>query len=263
MVSVLIPTYNEAVDISRTLNCLAQVRGCIEVIVIDGESSDATCAIVEALISEFPHPLRLLRCERCRALQLNLGAELAVGEVLLFLHADARLAHGAVAAIEQALVPREIVGGNFRLLFEGENVWSRFFTWANEVRRRFGIYYGDSGIFVRRVVFERLGGFRTIPIMDDYEFVRRLERLGRTAYLREVVQVSDRRWRIQGVFRTLLSWIWIQGLYSLGIPAGRLARWYHPVRGPTIESHDISDGDAMSPALVSNHHDEERPPLTS
>ncbi len=99
------------------------------------------------------------------------------------------------------------------------------------MRRAWGIYYGDSGVFVRREVFARLGGFKTIPVMEDYEFIRRLEKAGRTAYLAPVLVVSDRRWRVQGVVRTLLSWVWVQALYCLGVPGARLARFYKPVRG--------------------------------
>lgn len=230
MVSVIIPTYNEEQGIQATLKCLRGLVGDFEVIVVDGSSDDGTVSVVNEVMADFSRPWRLITAERNRAVQLNRAAEAAFGDVLLFLHADVLLPEDAVEAIENTLRKGPVVGGNFRLIFQGEDLWSRLFTWVNHLRRSFGIYYGDSGLFVKREVFERLGGFKPLPIMDDYEFVRRLEKFGRTAYLPPVLQVSDRRWRVQGVFRTLFSWFWVHGLYLLGVPAEHLARSYKPVR---------------------------------
>jgi rSAM/selenodomain-associated transferase 2 len=230
MVSVIIPTYNEERFIEQTLESLRRVRGNFEVIVVDGESTDGTRSCVEALISNFPQPLRLVTTERPRALQLNRAACIARGGTLLFVHADALVPAEAIESLESTLESRAIIGGSFSLAYDGESLWSRFFTWANRARRSFGIYYGDSGLFVRREAFRRLGGFKPISILDDYEFVRRMERSGRTACLEPVLVVSDRRWRVQGVVKTLSSWVWVQALYSLGLPPNLLARWYMPVR---------------------------------
>ncbi len=230
MISIVIPTYNEESVIARTLAHLSCARGDFEVLVVDGESTDGTAGKVEALIPTFPRSLRLVAAPRQRALQLNRGAELARGDTLLFLHADVVVPPDAIEAMRRALAAQSLCGGNFGLVFEGDSRWNRFFTWANRARRRFGIYYGDSGIFVRRQVFERLGGFKPIPVMDDYEFIRGMERSGRTLCLPATLKVSDRRWRRQGVLRTLLSWILVQSLFSTGIPAEYLARFYAPVR---------------------------------
>ncbi len=230
MVSVIIPTYNEEGAIEPTLAHLGRARGDFEVVAVDGESTDGTLALVERWIPLFPRPLRVIAAPRNRALQLNRGAELAEGETLVFLHADASFPAEGIESLESALTDKHVMGGNFDLVFEGDSLWSRFFTWANRVRRHFGIYYGDSGIFVRRSAFEWLSGFKSISIMDDYEFVRRLESLGRTVCLSAALKVSDRRWREQGVPRTRLSWICIQALYSSGVPAKYLSRWYKPVR---------------------------------
>lgn len=230
MVSIIVPVYNEQDIIRQTLESLAALQGDFEVLVSDGSSIDLTASRVTELRPYLSYPLRLVLSPRHRALQLNRASELARGDVLLFLHADARLDARALAAMNEALRPKEVVGGNFALHFEGDSCWSRAFTRVNNARRRFGIYYGDSAIFVRREVFHRLGGFKLIPIMDDYEFVRRLERCGRTVCLAPAVGVSDRRWRMQGVLRTLWTWFWIQALYSVGVSPDRLARWYRPVR---------------------------------
>ncbi len=248
MLSVIIPTYNEEDSIPRTLDALSRARGESEVIVVDGESTDRTRQFVSERIPDFPKVLRLFVTSRPRALQLNAGARKARGDVLLFLHADVIFPCEGVETLERGLRDQALVGGNFDLEFEGPSAWSRIFTWVNRERRRFGIYYGDSGIFVRREVFNRLGGLRPIPIMDDYEFVRRLERAGKTTSVPARLVASSRRWRERGVWRTMWSWFWVQTLYSLGVPPGFLARWYLPVRAkprriaaPTMEVVTIAE----------------------
>ncbi len=230
MVSVVIPTYNEATSIAAVLDHLKRVRGDFEVLVADGSSTDRTAEMVRELAGAYPHPLRLVESVRNRALQLNQAVQQANGDPFLFLHADILVPAETVEAVERCLCDRAVIGGNFQIVFEGDTFVESLFTWCYRVRRPFGIYYGDSGIFVRREVFERLGGFKPIPIMDDYEFVRRMERAGRTACLDPPMLVSDRRWRVKGLYSTLFSWVWIQTLYSLGVPAEYLARWYGPVR---------------------------------
>ncbi|TAM82500.1 MAG: glycosyltransferase [Acidobacteria bacterium] len=230
MVSIVIPTYNEAASIPAVLERLKDVQGDFEVLVADGGSTDRTRQLVREAAAVYPRRLRLVECIRNRATQLNDAARQACGDAFLFLHADMLVPRETVEAIERSLRDASVVGGNFQIVFEGNRFVERFFTWCYRVRRPFGIYYGDSGVFVRRSVFDRLGGFKPIPIMDDYEFIRRLERAGRTVCLTPPMLVSDRRWRVHGLFRTLFSWVWIQTLYSLGVPAERLACWYRPVR---------------------------------
>jgi rSAM/selenodomain-associated transferase 2 len=230
VISLIVPTYNEAGQILPMLARLGRVRGDCEVILADGASTDGTAALAAACAREFPHPLLVVATERHRARQLNSAARVARGDALVFLHADTHVPPDAAEAIEAALADPKIIGGNFDLIFEGDSFAERFFTWVYRVRRPLGIYYGDSGIFVRRRVFEKLGGFRDIPIMDDYEFVRRLERRGRTVCLATSLITSNRRWRVQGLLRTLASWVMIQTLYSVGVPPRFLARWYKPVR---------------------------------
>jgi rSAM/selenodomain-associated transferase 2 len=230
MISIVIPTYNEEHCITLTLDQLCRTRGDFEVIVSDGGSTDLTVTLVRSRIDGFPRSLRLVESMRHRALQLNRGAALAHGDLLLFLHADVVVPPEAIERIDEQMRNRALAGGNFQVVFEGRSAVENFFTWVYRVRRPFGIYYGDSGVFVRREVFERLRGFKAIPIMDDYEFIRRLERCGPTVCLEPPLLVSDRRWRVQGLLPTLFSWVWIQTLYSLGVPAERLARWYAPVR---------------------------------
>lgn len=193
-----------------------------EWIVADGGSRDATIEVARAAGA------RIVTAPRGRGPQLNAGAAVALGEVLLFLHADTTLPPGALGAIRTAAADPALRGGNFRLRFEGQDLASRLFTVYYRAQQRWlNMYYGDSAIFVRREVFAALGGFRDDPIMEDYDFVRRLERLGRTCCLPLVVTTSARRYRGR-VVGTIATWATIVLLYKLGVPPDRLARLYAP-----------------------------------
>lgn len=228
MISVIVPTYNEETTLPELLQQLHTQGGAFEVLVADGASTDATVAVAKRYA-------RVVASERNRGLQLNRAARQAGGDVFLFLHADVRLTEGVLAAVERAVADPQVVGGNFSLVFTGEGLPARVFTLINQWRRRFGIFYGDSGIFVRRAVFERLGGFREWPLLEDYEFARRLVKAGKTVCLPERLAVSSRRWQPDAnghgrLWRTMAAWFFLQTFYFLGVLPQWLARWYPPVR---------------------------------
>jgi rSAM/selenodomain-associated transferase 2 len=222
MVSIVIPTYNEERRIENLLERLRAQSPEADIIVADGASTDRTRSLAEGRA-------RVVVSEANRGRQLNRGARAARGDVLLFLHADVKFPAEGLAAIERALADRAVVGGNFRLEFSGDDFPSRVFTLIDRWRRRFGVFYGDSGIFVRREVFERLGGFREWPVLEDYDLARRLVRAGKTVCLAPVIHVSSRRWNGR-LLPTLAAWFFIQSLYFLRVPPAWLARWYRPVR---------------------------------
>lgn len=226
-VSVIIPTFCEAGGIADAVRRAQEVGD--EVIVVDGGSSDGTAELARAAGA------RVVSAARSRGAQLHAGASVAEGSVLLFLHADVVLPSAARAAMVEALADERVVGGNFYLRFVPGSFAASLFTLANHWRRRWlRIYYGDSGLFVRRDVYRRLGGFRALPVLEDYELVRRLERAGRTAYLRDVViEASARRFEAAPL-RTLGVWTLIQVLYSaFGVRPERLAKLYRDIRGRT------------------------------
>jgi hypothetical protein len=123
-----------------------------------------------------------------------------------------------------------VEGGNFALRFDGDDRFSHVLGAWYAVQRRLGVYYGDSTIWVRRSVYDALGGFRDLPIMDDYDFARRLERRGHARCLPGPATTSARRWRTLGIPRTVASWVVIRWLYLAGVPAGWLAGLYRRAR---------------------------------
>lgn len=221
--SIVIPTWCEAPHIGEAV--AAALRVGDEVIVADGGSPDGTAERARGAGA------RVVSAPRGRGAQLHIGACVARGDTLLFLHADARLPPQAREAVRRALADPAVLGGNFQLRFEPPTLAARLFSWANDARRRWlNIYYGDSALFVRRDCYERLGGFRPLPLFEDYDLARRLERAGRTVYVRDTqVTASARRFE-RGPARTLLLWGLLQALYSLGVPPGRLAAYYRHIR---------------------------------
>jgi rSAM/selenodomain-associated transferase 2 len=227
LVSILIPTLDEERELPALLDALAALPGRWEIVVADGGSRDQTRAIARTHAAA----PRLLETRGGRAAQLNAAARVATGDVLLFLHADSRLPRDAFASLAAVWHDTpSVAGGNFALRFDGDGRFERVLGAVYRLQRRHGFYYGDSSVWVRRETFDRLDGFREIAIMDDYDFVRRLERGGATRCLPGPATTSARRWRAIGIPRTVLAWFVIRWLYVAGVSPARLVRLYRIVR---------------------------------
>ncbi|MDQ6735162.1 MAG: TIGR04283 family arsenosugar biosynthesis glycosyltransferase [Nitrospirota bacterium] len=226
-----------------------------DLVVVDGSSQDRTRDIVASLQvrdagcavrgtelfpnleprTSDPEPriptLTLLTTLPGRACQMNAGAAMSQGDVLVFVHADTQLPMNARGQIEQALLNPAYVGGRFDVQFEPDTRWGRIISRMMNWRSRWsGIATGDQAIFVRRMCFEQLGGFSDVPIMEDIDFTRRLKRTGRMAALRSPVVTSYRRWEQGGPIKTIvLMWL-LRSLYWLGISPHALTRMYAHVR---------------------------------
>ena len=226
LVSIIVPALDEATTLPALLDHLQELTGYFEAIVVDGGSSDATLAIANS------HRLspRVISAPRGRATQCNAGALVATGDVLLFLHADTSLPAAAYSSLLSAVADPAVLGGNFEVQFDGGDRFSRLLSAWMKLQRRAGIYYGDSVIWMRRTMFEDLGGFRGLAIMEDYDLVRRLERAGSTVCLPGPVLTSARRWQHHGLARTIGSWVLIRWLYLAGVPSSKLARVYPKIR---------------------------------
>ncbi len=219
-VSVVIPTYNEEAVIGRTLEHLRR-KTAAEIIVADGGSGDATgdiAAKAGAIVLEVPGG---------RAMQQNAGALHAKGRQLLFLHADTLPPEGYADIIRDALDDARTVGGAFQFRTDGSGISMRLIESMTNIRSSIFQYpYGDQGLFMEKRVFEEEGGFSPLPIMEDFELVRRLRRRGRIVTLHEPALTSARRWRNLGIVRTtLINQIMIAGFYGK-IPMPVLERFY-------------------------------------
>ena len=225
LVTIVTPVLGDT-DAARTL--LAQIPGTldIEIIVVDGAADPAIEAVVAA------HGRATLRRSAAgRGHQMNAGAAGAAGEWLLFLHADSTLPPGWLPAM--TALGDAAAGGWFRFALD-DAAWQarlieRLVAWRVH---RLRLPYGDQGLFVRRRVFERLGGFRELPLLEDVEFVRRLVRAGPVVELPLALGTSSRRWRRDGWFRRSTKNMAIVGLYLAGVPPARLARWYRRTPSP-------------------------------
>ena len=223
--SIIVPTLNEAAGIVAQLMSLQPLRGRgVQVIVVDGGSSDGTAGLASPLVDA------VASAARGRAVQMNAGAGLARGEVLLFLHADTRLPESADLLVGDALADEQRTWGRFDVAIEGVHPLLRVVAWSMNQRSRLtGIATGDQAMFVRRSAFERVGGFPDLPLMEDIALSRRLKRLGRPLCLRARVMTSARRWVRLGVLRTIvLMWALRVG-YWLGVDPRRLAKAYASV----------------------------------
>lgn len=223
MISVIVPTLNESARLARLLDELDRESTDHEVIVVDGGSDDDTPALARA------RGARVLTSGRGRGQQLAFGAKHARGGVLLFLHADSGFPLGGLARISETLkTDAALVGGNFRVVFDGDTGFARWLTGFYAWFRRWGLYYGDSGIFVRREVYDALGGIRPIALMEDYDFTRKLEAAGRTCCIADPPLVtSSRKFEGRRPVAIFLGWLKIHALYSLGVSPERLARMYY------------------------------------
>lgn len=216
--SVVIPALEEGAVIGDLLDHLNGLPGVDELVVADGGSADGTAEIAResGALVVFSEP--------GRGMQLRAGADRATGDALLFLHADTGPPRDVAARIQDAL-DRGYVGGNFRLKYPGGGLLGRWLEVLVLIYRRLGRYYGDSGIFVRRDVYDGIGGFPAVPVMEDVILVHRLERAGKTAYLPGPMVSSPRRWEGRPL-RTLLLWLSMQLAHELGASPWQLGRFY-------------------------------------
>lgn len=228
-ISVIIPTLNEDAILSETLARTSTLQ-VGELIVVDGGSTDLTVPTAQAFCKTTPDT-HLITAPRGRARQMNEGAKASRGDVLLFLHADTQLPEETGRLIESAFADPAVVGGRFDVRFDSSSLWSRIIgSFMNRRSRLTGISTGDQALFVRRQVFERLGGFAEIPLMEDIDFCRRLKRAGRIAALKDTVTTSFRRWETQGPLKTILLMWTLRFLYWLGVSPHRLQHFYAAVR---------------------------------
>ncbi|HXX25037.1 MAG TPA: TIGR04283 family arsenosugar biosynthesis glycosyltransferase [Pseudolabrys sp.] len=217
--SIVIPVLNEAAGIEAALRALAPLRTSgVEIIVVDGGSSDGTAALARPLAD------RVLSAPRGRAAQMNAGANVARGDALLFLHADTRLPDNASDLIRGALTTN--AWGRFDVRFDSGGLLPLIAAMMNLRSRLTGVATGDQAMFMRREVSTAAGGFPDIALMEDVALAARLKRIGRPRCLSACVTTSGRRWRLHGTLRTVLLMWRLRLAYFFGSDPGKLARQY-------------------------------------
>ena len=243
MISVVIPTLDEESALPATLAALRDQEDAppFEVILSDGGSRDTTVALFESVAASEPAPGpvirrplmgRVVRCAaRGRAAQMNAGGAIAQGEALLFLHADTLLPLRGLAAIDAALRDPHVAGGGFRLRYLEPDARLRVVgAWATLRSRLTGIHYGDQGMFLRRDLYRRLGGFPPLPLFEDLCLARLMRKEGTVITLSCPVRTSGRRLLAGGVLRTCLRFAWLKARHALGTSPAALRSGYPDVR---------------------------------
>ena len=219
-VSVIIPVRIESDRIAQAIT-RAQAAGADQVIVCDGQSTDATVSIAKNM------PCELVFSPPGRGKQQNHAARAADGDCLLFLHADTWLPEGSITQIRSALSRRSVMGGCFAQRIEARGWSYRLLERGNAARvRLWQLPYGDQGLFFRRDVFKRLGGFPDIPLMEDVRLMRQFRRIARPLLLPGPLAVDPRRWQQMGIVRqTTRNWA-LLAAEKIGISPHRLAAYY-------------------------------------
>lgn len=223
LISVIIPVLNEEDRIGVLIDELHRDGSApFEIVVSDGGSADGTLHVLAQT------DVRLTAGAPGRGPQLSAGAAHAQGDIVWFLHVDSHVAAGTLGRIRAAIDEDNRIGGNFRVVFDGADRFSRWLTGFYAWFRRHGLYYGDSGIFIRRDVYERIGGIQPLALMEDYDLTRRMERYGGTCCIEEpALTTSSRKFTGRHPVGIVLGWLKIHILYALGISPARLAKMYY------------------------------------
>jgi rSAM/selenodomain-associated transferase 2 len=227
MVSIIVPALNEVVQIRETILALQALEGDKEILVVDGGSDDETAAIAQAL------GVTVLASARGRGLQQHAGACQARGEILWFVHADTIPPPHALTDLVAALSDPSVTAGNFGLAFDGASRAARQLTAIYPALRWLNLCYGDSGIFVRRTIYEQIGGFRPFALFEDLDLLKRVRGAGRFVHLKTRIITSSRRFENKNFAFMWLHWTALQVLYWGGVSPNVLARWYRHVRRVT------------------------------
>jgi len=225
-ISIIIPVLNEEASLETYLRLLASpcAHHECELLIVDGGSTDATVSIAERYG-------RVIQSPKGRAKQMNIGAEAARGDVLLFLHADTQLPDNALDAIERALKSPQVVGGAFRLSFDCTSWPYRLVAWSTNLRSRFHtVFTGDQAYFIRAESFRAVDGYPDLALMEDLEIIKRLRTIGNVVLLPQHITTSARRHEKLGLLRSVIFMWYMRTLYHFGVSPAQLQRMYLDIR---------------------------------
>lgn len=223
-IAIIIPTYNEAKNLSKILDGMRNLD-VDELLFSDGGSSDKTCSLLSH------HHTNYVQTALGRALQMNEASKLCKSDIFIFIHADTNLCSSDLLEVKACMLDDDLVGGRFDVRLSGEHWMFRVIEFFINLRSRMtGISTGDQCQFVRRSVFEEMGGFPEQALMEDVEFSKQLKRYGKIACLKNKVVTSSRRWEKYGIIKTVVLMWKLRLLYWLGTPPKTLAEMYRNAR---------------------------------
>jgi rSAM/selenodomain-associated transferase 2 len=231
--SIIIPVFNETACIKEMMShlCSLSFAGDTEIIVVDGNPDGNTIKSMEENGSGKVKVKKILSAEG-RGVQMNSGASIAEGDILLFLHVDTFIGQKALEKIYMVFNHYDVIGGAFDFRINSERKIFRIIEKTASLRSRITrIPYGDQAVFIKKDYFNQIGGFSPIPIMEDVELMSRIKRRGdKIKILSDTVQTSSRRWEEEGVlFCTLRNWM-LTILYFFGVSPDKLSRFYQAER---------------------------------
>lgn len=224
MISIIIPVLNEKNKIHSLLMELSKLQGDNEILIIDGGSTDGTQAVAAKYGT-------VILSEKGRAKQMNKGAKTAKGDILWFVHADSKVSSDSINEIN-AVIDNGYIGGGFSLKFyDCSSIFLKYISKSSNIRaNRFGLFYGDQGIFVKSQLFHKLGGFPSQDLMEDLELSLLLRKAGKLKLIDSPIGTSARRFKLNGMIKTHLLMHKIRFLYFLGISTKKLAKMYGEAR---------------------------------
>jgi rSAM/selenodomain-associated transferase 2 len=237
LISVVIPVLNEQKHINAAIIDIRNSSddGNYEIIVVDGDPEGSTVKAIK------DKNVKTITAEMGRGAQMNAGAAEADGKILLFLHADTRLPQNGLRKIIEAIEDKKLAAGAFDLDIDSGSPALRWIIAVARARSRISrIPYGDQGIFLRKSYFDKIGGFKEIPLMEDVDLMQRIKKDGgRIKILRDRIRTSARRWKTEGVFYTTIRDLTLISLYYLGVSPHRLAKFYKVCNGDRTKEREI------------------------
>ena len=227
MISIVTPLLNERGYVKPFLENLKLLDGDFELILVDGGSSDGTIREIENNLHKFPKNVKLFRTERSRANQMNRGAEEAIGNILLFLHIDSYIPNDSILLIEKNILDRKIVGGAFIHKFSNEDVFLRFLNIFGYLRSSMTkIFFGDYGIFLRKDIFWKIGGYDNILFLEDVELCRKAKKYGKLIQIKRNIITSPRRFIKEGKLKLTIVFVLANIMNNFGFRPKFLLRYF-------------------------------------
>lgn len=224
MISIIVPVYNEEKVLSENAPRLHKLAQHAELIIVDGGSTDRSVELASCLG-------KILMGKKGRAVQMNYGAGFAQSNILFFLHADTFTCADTLKSIEKNIMNNGFIGGCLTQRIDREGARYRLIENFGNIRARLTkIFYGDQGIFVRKDIFSKIGGFPEVPIMEDIIFTKKLRRTGKTIVLKDKISVSARRWEKKGVIKTVLVYSFLNFSYWMKVSLNKISSFYADLR---------------------------------